>query len=166
MILQHCHKNSGFSLAELMITLSIFGIIATVGAPSFLSWSKNYQLKSASDNLYSHMQMAKIGAVKENMPWTVNFNQNGIRGYNIKNGLGKIVKTVDFDTKYSNEIQYKAPTSSVEYDSATLTFNPNGTSNSGFAYISNKEKSGYYKVGLPFSNGSITLQKWNGSQWK
>jgi len=107
--------------------------------------------------------MAKIGAVKGNIPWTLNFNASG---YNIKDGSGKTVKIVNFSTKYDNKIQYKSPTSSVEYDSATLTFNPNGTSNSGFAYISNKERSGYYKVGLSFSNGAITLQKWNGSQWK
>jgi len=163
MILQHCHKYSGFSLLEIMIAIAIFGIMATVAAPSFQSWSRNYQLKSASNDLCSHMQMAKIGAVKTNIPWTVNFSTSG---YNIKDGSGKIVKTVDFGTKYNHGIQYKSPTSSAEYDSATLTFNPNGTSNSGFAYISNKEKSGYYKVGLSFSNGSITLQKWNGSQWK
>ena len=163
MILQHCHKHSGFSLIEIMIGIAIFGIIATVAAPSFQSWSRNYQLKSASNDLCSHMQMAKLGAVKENIPWTVNFNASG---YNIKDGSEKIVKTVSFDTKYNHQIQYKSPTSSTEYDSATLTFNPNGTSNSGFAYISNKEKSGYYKVGLSFSNGFITLQKWNGSQWK
>jgi prepilin-type N-terminal cleavage/methylation domain-containing protein len=166
MILQHCHKHSGFSLIELIIAIAIFGVIATVAAPNFQSWSRNYQLKSASNDLYSHMQIAKLGAVKGNIPWTVNFNQNGIRGYNIKDGSGKIVKTVDFGTSYNNEIQYKSPTSSAEYDSATITFNPNGTSNSGFAYVSNKAKSGYYKVGLSFSNGFITLQKWNGSQWK
>ena len=91
---------------------------------------------------------------------------SGILGYNIKDGSGKIVKTVDFGTKYNHEIQYKSPTSAVEYDSATLTFNPNGTSTTGSAYITNKAKSGYYKVGLAFTNGAITLQKWDGSNWK
>ncbi len=51
------------------------------------------------------MQMAKIGAVKENRPWTVNFNQNSIRGYNIKDGSGKVVNAVDFGAKYNQEIQ-------------------------------------------------------------
>jgi prepilin-type N-terminal cleavage/methylation domain-containing protein len=163
MILQHDYKHSGFSLIELMITIAVVGIIATVAAPNFQSWSGNYQLKSASNDLYSHMQMAKIGAVKENMPWTVNFNPSG---YNIKNGSGTIVKTVDFGNRYNNIIQYKSPTSSASYDSPILTFNPNGTSDKGFAYISNKARSGYYQVGLSFPNGSIILQKWNGSQWK
>jgi Tfp pilus assembly protein FimT len=104
-----------------MIAMAILGIVATVSAPSFQAWSRNYQLKSASNDLYSHMQMAKIGAVKENRPWTVNFNQNSIRGYNIKDGSGKVVNAVDFGAKYNQEIQYKFPTSSVEYDSATLT---------------------------------------------
>jgi len=165
-MLQYCHKHSGFSLVELMIATAILGAIVTVGIPSFQSWSRNYQLKSASNDLYSHMQMAKIGAVKGNISWSVNFNQNGISGYNIKDGTGKIIKTVDFGTKYNKEIIFKSPISSAEYDSATLIFNPNGTSNLGFAYISNKERSGYYRVGLSFSNGSITLQKWEGSEWK
>jgi len=35
MMLQHCHKQSGFSLLDLMIAMAILGIVATVSAPSF-----------------------------------------------------------------------------------------------------------------------------------
>jgi prepilin-type N-terminal cleavage/methylation domain-containing protein len=177
-MLQHCHKHSGFSLAELMIVVAIFGIIATVAAPNFQAWSRNYQLKSAANDLYSHMQMAKLGAVKANRPWTLNFNPDGMLGYTISyiddiTNITKTVKKVDFHSKYNQEIQFKNPTSSILFDNATLIFNPNGTVVAGnpskfpvFAYVSNNARSGYYRVGLPSSYGAIIVEKWNGSGWK
>jgi prepilin-type N-terminal cleavage/methylation domain-containing protein len=176
-MLQHCPKHSGFSLIELIIAIAIFSIMATVAVPNFKSWSRNYQLKRATNDLYSHMQMAKIGAVKTNLPWTLNFNPDGILGYTIsyKDDITNITKSikVDFHSKYNQEILFKNPISSVPFEKATLIFNPNGTvvasdqsAFPAFAYISNNAKSGYYRVGLSFNYGAILVEKWNGSGWK
>jgi hypothetical protein len=43
-----------------------------------------------------------LGAVKDNQPWTVNFNPGGTIGYEVRNSAGKAMKTVDFRNKYSN----------------------------------------------------------------
>jgi hypothetical protein len=123
-------------------------------------------MQSAAMDLYAHMQMAKLGAVKENKSWTINFNPDGLLGYQVRNNAGTPVKTVDFSTKYNGEIQYADPTTTKTYDAASITFNPNGLSGTGYAYLSNQSKSGYYRVGMLYATGSIKIEKWDGTQWK
>jgi len=117
-------------------------------------------------DLYAHMQIAKLGAVKENKSWTINFNPGGLSGYQVRNSAGQAVKTVDFNTQYKGEIQYGDPTATRTYDASSIAFNPNGLSNTGYAYVSNKSKSSYYRIGMLYATGSIKIEKWNGTQWQ
>ena len=48
----------------------------------------------------------------------------------------------------------------------SIAFNPNGLSGIGYAYLSNKSKSAYYRVGMLYATGSIKIEKWDGAQWK
>jgi Tfp pilus assembly protein FimT len=160
-------KESGFSIVDLMITLAIIGAISLASVPSLKKWSRNYNMQSAAMDLYAHMQLAKLGAVKENKEWTINFNPGGLMGYQVRNNAGTVVKTVDFSTQYSGEIQYGDPTATKTYpDTARIRFNPNGLSEIGHAYISNKSKSGYYSIGMLYTISSIKIEKWDGTQWK
>ena len=159
-------KDNGFSIVDLMIALAIASIISVAAIPSLKRWSRNYNVQSAAMDLYAHMQIAKLGAVKENKSWTINFNPGGLLGYQVRNNTGKIVKTVDFSKKYSSEIQYTDPTATKTYDDSSITFNPNGLSETGYTYISNKSKSSYYRVGMLYATGSIKIEKWDGTQWK
>ena len=161
-----CKKERGFSIVELMVSMAIIGVVSALSVPSLKSWSRNYNVQSAALDLYAHMHVAKLGAVKENRAWTINFNPDGLSGYQVQNSAGKPVKAVDFRAKYSGEIQYADPTTTKTFDAPTLAFRPNGLSGIGYAYISNKNKSSYYRVGMLYATGSIKIEKWNGTKWE
>lgn len=159
-------KENAFSIIELMIVMAIIGVVSAVSIPGFKQWSRSYNLQSAAIDLYSHMQMTKLGAVKENRLWNISFNPGGLLGYEVRNSAGQPVKTVNFGVKYAGEILFADPTASKTFDAPTLAFNPSGLSDKGYAYISNKSRSKYYRVGLPFNTGSIRIEQWNGVQWE
>src|SRR5262245_59839349 len=115
----HNYKTeNGFSIVDLLIAIAIVGIISTASIPSLKGWSRNYNMQSAAMNLYAHMQMAKLGSVKVNKAWSINFNPGGLLGYQVihkVNNVDTIVKTVDFRTQYNGEIQYGDPTATQTY---------------------------------------------------
>ena len=164
----HKQHQRGFSLIDVMIVVMVLGVLGAVGTPNIRSWAKNYQLKSASTDLYSHFQFAKIGAVKQNKPWTVVMNPGGTAGYEVRNGDNTAVKRIGFETKYKHAVLFGDPTARQRYDTATFTIHPNGTSTTGYVYLANTVQESYYRVGFALPNGLARLHKWNHtqSQWE
>jgi len=162
-------KENGFSITDLLVAIAIAGAASVIAVPSLKQWSRNYTLQSAAMDLYAHMQTAKTSAIKENRSWNINFNPGGLLGYEVHNSAGKTVKTVDFRTRYNGEILFTDPTAAKTFDRPIITFKSSGLidqDNVGYAYISNKSKSKYYRVGMPTITGSVKIEKWDGAQWK
>lgn len=157
------HNQYGFTLIELMITTAVVSLLTLAVTPNLQRLSYAYRLKSASTDLFSNMQLAKMGSVRENKAWDIDFTATG---YEVKNGADEVVKSVDFNDRYNGEILYQGPTSDPTVETDPLTFNPDGTTNTGFVYISNTANSRYYRVGIPFASGILRIQKWNGSVWE
>ena len=68
------HKNSGFTLTELMVTIAVVAILASLAVPNFIGWLPNYRLQSGAEDIQSILQLARITAIKENATATVTFN--------------------------------------------------------------------------------------------
>lgn len=58
----------GFTLIELMITVTIMSILLTVGLPSFQSIIASSRLTSAANGMVSALQLARVEAVKQSKP--------------------------------------------------------------------------------------------------
>jgi type IV fimbrial biogenesis protein FimT len=68
------HKNSGYTLTELMVTIAVVAILASLAIPNFVAWLPNYRLRSGAEEIQSTLQLARITAIKENSTVTVDFN--------------------------------------------------------------------------------------------
>jgi prepilin-type N-terminal cleavage/methylation domain-containing protein len=167
--------NNGFTLMELIATLSIIGILCTVAVPAFSSWLPEYNLKSAVRELYSNMQLARMMSVKNNNNYRVIFNTGENASYRLVRPDGTTERNVSFinydksggigygggkATKNATISGGAMPSDGVSFQSNRVSFNPRGLgSGMGYAYLKNR-KGTAYAVGTWIS-GIIVIKKWN-----
>jgi prepilin-type N-terminal cleavage/methylation domain-containing protein len=151
-------KKAGFTLTELVIVIAVLGLLTAVGVPSFFSWLPKYRLRSAARDLYSNLHLAKMMAIKTNQKCRVNYQLNPDR-YTVSL-LNKTVRLKD----YGSGVKFDGPNNKT-FAVGTITFNSRGTSNAGYAYLSNSGNTDYYRVG-PLTSGAIKLQRWSKGAWK
>ena len=67
-------KNSGFTLMEVMVTVGIIAIMSAIAIPNVISYLPKHRLNGGARDVYSAMQYARLRAVKEKTPVSINFN--------------------------------------------------------------------------------------------
>jgi Tfp pilus assembly protein FimT len=139
---------------ELIVVIVLLAILTAVGVPGFLSWLPKYRLKRAARDLYSNLQLAKMSAIKANKDCRIIYYKTPDR-YKID----LLNKTITL-SEYRSGVTFCGPNNQT-FAVPTITFNSRGTSNSGYAYLTNSGKTTYYRVG-PLTSGAIKLQKWDG----
>jgi Tfp pilus assembly protein FimT len=180
---------AGFTKVELLVVMAVMVIFATLARPGFTTWFPNYHLKGAARDLYSNLQLAKAGAIKQRAEWAVRFRSadhayevwssgnNGVwDGYSEPNDT--LIKTVSLRA-YGSGCGYGAGSAtrkvgknepigdSVSYPGDRVVFNSRGMMTGtfgGYAYLQN-ERNACFAVGT-WSSGLVVIRKWNGSAWE
>jgi type IV fimbrial biogenesis protein FimT len=59
---------SGFTMIELLIGIVVLALLLGLGAPSFMVWMQNAQIRNAADAVLNGMQLARTEAIRRNKP--------------------------------------------------------------------------------------------------
>jgi type II secretion system protein H len=71
------HDQSGFTLLELMVTMSIFAIICAIAVPNVVQYRTRAKLRGAAAALRANLEMAKGRAIRERSTVVVQFTAAG-----------------------------------------------------------------------------------------
>jgi prepilin-type N-terminal cleavage/methylation domain-containing protein len=178
---------AGFTKLELLVVMSILAISASLAVPAFSRWLPNYRLKGAVRELYSNLQFAKSGAIRDRGEWAIKFDAGGNSyqvvtggpdGVYTTTGDNVVLKTVSLPA-YGSGLSFGPGSAvrkvgrnepiadSISFPGDRVVFNSRGMVTGtfgGYAYLQN-DRNACYAVGT-WSSGIVVLRKWNGSAWE
>ncbi len=177
-------KEHGFTLVEILMIVAIISIFAIVSYPTFKAQREKGRLKKAGRDIVSHMQLAKISAMRNGESWAIQFDVK-TNGYRVLGGKGDdgVWDTADDpeeaaillsdygDISFGSDHGKRPGATNAVGDGVVygtdnrLVFNSDGTSQSGTVYIKNK-KGDTFAVGTIATTGRIKTWANYGTGWE
>ena len=182
-MLKKLNNKNGFTLIELIVTLSIFGIMMVIAIPSFLTYLPTMRLKGAARDISSSFQFARMKAVSENNTFAVKFTGSSYSIYDDNDSDDIYADTTDpldiairtstlsdgisfgVGTNVSSGVSGGGiPTDFITFGGDACDFSPRGTADSGTVYITNTKNESYAVT--VSSSGRVIIYVWDGDSWE
>ena len=174
--INYVRSRAGFSLIEILIVISIIGILSTIALPAYFAGMPHRRLKSASRDIYGVMQQARLKAVRENWDTTLIF---GTDFYYIDEDSDGVhdsdEKRIDL-SRYTDVQFVSGAVSSVGIGaesttpSTSVTFTSTGTAtftnNENAVYIENVTNPQEVFSVAVMGSGAIKISWYDGNEWK
>jgi type IV fimbrial biogenesis protein FimT len=105
----------GFSLAEILVAIGIFAILAAIALPQFVAFRPKNRLNGATRQIYSQLMWARSKAVTDNSDYVVSFPTNQTMLI-----TGSTTRTINIQADYTDV--------TLSSTATTITFSSRGTS--------------------------------------
>jgi len=168
-------SDKGFTLVELMVTVSVIGLLAGVGVPYLLVNLPNFRVNGAVRQVLGDVRLAKALAVERGVDcflvfdaaaneYTLRLDTDATTG---PSAGDETVKTVRIPSLFPGiEFTGSHAADPVDFSGDTARFKPRGTSNGGTLYLSPARDAGVRddrdrKVSVMSTTGRGRAFRWN-----
>ncbi len=66
MLMRRPSRAGGFTIIELMLTVTVLGIVLMIGLPNLSAWLQNTQIRNSAEAMVSGLQLARAEALRRN----------------------------------------------------------------------------------------------------
>ena len=151
-------SKKGFTLIEMIITMTIIGIVSAIAIPNFSKWKEKHEINGQAQKVYFDLMLARTTAVKANNDVRVTFNttSDSYKVHDDTNGdgvedSGEALKTITLENNVQfafnsgiSDIDGNSVSAAVSFSgSQTVTFDSRGqASASGSVFMLHTEDVG------------------------
>jgi type IV fimbrial biogenesis protein FimT len=140
-------KNAGFSLIELMVSVVVLGILASIAVPSFQTWIRNTQIRNAAESITNGLQRARAEAVSRNT------NTTFVMGTDSSWTISVVTPALTIDQRLASEGSKNVTRTVLPTGATTVTF-----SNVGLVVPNADASNSITQVDLVAAGGSQNLR--------
>ena len=162
-------NKKGFTMAEVLVTISILAIMAAISIPTFISWLPTHRLQTSARQIYDDLNLAKMEAVQRNTDVCITFNtgNNTYRVFVDADSSASYASPPDTSLKDKVTLEKDVDITNTNFG-GTIGFNNRGmvaTANVGDIFLTNP--TGIKMKITVIASGNITLlmSKDGGANW-
>lgn len=162
-------KSSGVTLTELMVTVVIIGIMASLAIPGFGRFLGSSKIKHQTDKMVGDIYRSRAKAIEQGASWHVVFSpaQESYYAFSDRNANGELDEGEERQGPYKLDkgIAFGSfaplgpnntliPEDGVSFQDNHIAFNRMGSCNAGTVYLKSKDTSAAVRV-LPASGTTL-----------
>lgn len=136
-------NNRGFTLVELMVTVSVLAILMAIAVPSYRGFTAQQRLRAASFDLRTDLVLARSEALKRNAAVTIQRRDSSGWQAGWKVTLDSDASTLRSHNAVGNDVSVSVATTGITFGSTGRVTSPGGV----------------IQIGLGASTGSTDLAR-------